>query len=210
MVKKILLGLVGIIAVLLIGLVAWAMATMPDAIHIERSVQIASPADFPFKQVNVMKNWEKWSPWYKMDPEQKMVYNEIAEGKGAAYSWDGKKTGKGTIALESVKPNEEIVIDLNFTEPFESHPDGGYKFQKEGDGTKVTWYYDEKLAFMNKVMMRMFGMDQEGMDKMLGTSFEEGLAAMKTISEEEFKASQTANVIQVPAIAPKVEEKAKK
>lgn len=200
MLQKIIFGILGLIAFAFVGLIAWATATIPDSIHIERSIQIATPADFPFQQVNVMKNWKNWSPWDKMDPAQKITYNDIAEGKGAMYSWDGEQTGVGSLALESVKPNEEIVIDLNFVAPFESHPDGGFRFQKEGEGTKLTWYYDEKPTFGGKIGMRIGGMDQAGMEAMLGKSFEEGLQSIKKIAEADYKAAQSANVIQVPTI----------
>lgn len=205
MVKKVLL-VVAVVLLAGIGYLAFKGSSMPDKLHIERSVVINAPADIVFKQVNNLKNWEKWNPWYELDPTQKLTYNDIPEGKGAMYGWEGNKNvGKGTMTIEDSRPNETVEIDLKFTEPFESNPDGGFDLSTvEGGATKVVWRYDEKINGLGtKMMYAAMGMSGNAMDEMLGKDFEKGLAKMKTISELEVPVTPQTPVLETPEPAKK-------
>ena len=164
--KKVLLVLVILIAVL--AVIGWFM---PSKIHIERSLTMKAPVESIFKQVNVVKNWEKWSPWRKMDPEMKVTYYDIAEGLGASYSWVGEKSGEGLITFSEVKNNELIITDLDFKG--EGKATGGFRFEPAAEGTKVTWYFDSEVG-MNP-FMRLFWKMGIGM---MEDSFDQGLKAM--------------------------------
>ena len=77
-VKNIGLGL--LILIILLVVVAYLL---PRHVKVERTAIIKAPAEIIFGQVNVLKNWEQLSPWHKIDPKMKLVYNEIPSGKGA-------------------------------------------------------------------------------------------------------------------------------
>ena len=62
MVKKILLGLAAILAVLVIGFVI-VVAVQPSTFRVERTATMAAPAEEIFAQVNDFHRWEDWSPW---------------------------------------------------------------------------------------------------------------------------------------------------
>lgn len=205
MIKKILL-VVAVVLVSVIGYLAFKGSSMPDKMHIERSIVINAPTEIVFGQVNSLKNWEKWSPWFERDPNQKITYNNIPEGKGALYGWDGnKEVGKGTMAIEDSRQNQLVEIDLKFTEPFEANPDGGFDFSTvEGGATKIVWRYDENVSSLGtKMIYAAMGMNEKKMDEMLGADFEKGLAKLKSVAELEVPVTPQIPVLETPQSPPK-------
>ena len=84
MIKKILLGLVAVIVVILI-----VAATRPADFRVERSLVIAAPPAALFAQVNDHHKFAAWNPFLKMDPNVKNTYSGPDAGVGAVCSWDG-------------------------------------------------------------------------------------------------------------------------
>jgi hypothetical protein len=170
MIKKILLVLVVLIAVL-----AVVVYFQPDDYAVERSAVIPAPASAVFPLVNDFQRWSAWSPWEKIDPNMKRTYSDPAAGKGARYAWVGnKEVGEGDMTITESKPNEQILINLHFIKPMEGTSLTEFKFVPEGTGTKVTWRMSGKNNFIGKAMCMVMSMD-----KMVGGQFETGLTAMK-------------------------------
>jgi hypothetical protein len=93
MLRKILLGLAAIIAVFVV-----VVALQPSEFRITRSAVIASPAPDVFAQVNDFHKWEAWSPWAKLDPAAKAVFEGPPAGKGAVFRWAGNsEVGEGSM-----------------------------------------------------------------------------------------------------------------
>src|SRR3989442_1291414 len=91
MIKKIILGLVAIIAVILI-----VAAFQSDDMNVTRSATMAAPPEAVFKGVNDFRQWDAWSPWSKLDPNMKKSLEGPAEGVGAVYRWSGNnQVGEG-------------------------------------------------------------------------------------------------------------------
>ena len=166
MIKKLLLGLVGVIAIILV-----IASFQSDDLSISRSKTIAAPPEAIFKVVNDFRQWDAWSPWAKLDPEMKKSLEGPPEGVGALYKWSGNsEVGEGSTKLIESKPNELVGMKLEFVRPFAGSSDVQFTFVPEGEGTKVTWAMQSKKPFIGKVM-GMF-MDCE---KMCGDQFIEGL-----------------------------------
>ena len=170
--KKILI--VFAILIVVLAIIGWMM---PSSMHIERSLNMKAPVASIFNQVNVMKNWENWSPWKAMDPEMKLTYNDVPSGNGASYSWEGEKSGSGKMTLKDVKENESISTDLLFEG--DQKASGGFKFEKEGEETKVTWYFDSEIG--NNPFMRLFWKMGVGM---MEETFDKGLASMSEAADK--------------------------
>jgi effector-binding domain-containing protein/uncharacterized membrane protein len=171
-IKVILLTLVILVAILAtIGFLS------PSHVHVERSITINAPAEIVHAQINDLKNWTSWSPWYKMDTAMKIEYNTVASGAGASYTWksDHKKVGNGDITITASTP-DSISTAMNFME--NGVAKGNFIFSKSDSGTKVTWAMDSDMG-MNPIG-RIFGLF---MDKMLGPDFENGLASIKEVAE---------------------------
>src|SRR5689334_17269127 len=110
MLKKVGLGLV-VVVVAFAGFVA----TRPSTFRVERSMEIAAPADAVFPFVNDFHHWDAWSPWEKLDPAMKKSFEGPSAGAGAIYSWTGNdKVGKGRMTVTDSRPNERVGIKLEF------------------------------------------------------------------------------------------------
>src|SRR5215212_575327 len=103
MIKKLLLGLVAIIAIILV-----VAAFQPDDMSVSRSATMAAPPQAVFKVVNDFRQWDAWSPWSKLDPAMKTSVETPAEGVGAVYHWSGNnEVGEGKNTLVESKPFEK-------------------------------------------------------------------------------------------------------
>jgi uncharacterized protein YndB with AHSA1/START domain len=159
------------------------IAMQPATFQITRSTKINAPPATVFAQVNDFHNWNAWSPWAKLDPNAKNTFEGPESGKGAQFHWVGNnEVGEGGMTITESQPNELILLKLQFIKPFESTCDTEFKFQPDGDGTDVTWTMSGQNNFMSKAMHLVMDID-----KMVGGQFEEGLASMKSIAEDQAK-----------------------
>ncbi|MGH8579052.1 MAG: SRPBCC family protein [Gammaproteobacteria bacterium] len=168
-----------LVIVLLVGVLIYA-ATRPDIFRVQRSTSIKAPAETIYGLINDLHRWGAWSPWEKKDPSMKRSHTGAANGKGAVYEWEGNKdVGQGRMEIATSSPPSEITIKLDFVKPFEAHNIVEFTLKPEGDSTNVTWSMQGDLPYFAKVIHLFLDMD-----KMVGTDFEVGLAAMKTVAEQ--------------------------
>ncbi|HRH65211.1 MAG TPA: SRPBCC family protein [Bacteroidia bacterium] len=174
---KILKNIVLILVFLIVALVIVGLL-MPSSRHMERSVNVSAKPETVFSYVNDLKKWNSWSPWFKMDPNSKMVFSEPAAGSGANYTWDSENAnvGKGKLTIEESIPSELVKTKIEFEGMEDSH--AYFKLEPEGESTKVTWAFDSNMG--NNPFFRLMGLM---MDKMMGKIFEDGLADLKKVSE---------------------------
>jgi hypothetical protein len=183
MIKKLLVALLIVIALLIVGVgVLLAIAsTKPDDFQVSRSTVIDAPASVVFEQVNNLKKWEAWSPWAKRDPNMKLTYSGPESGTGATYAWAGNhEVGEGKMTITDSRPNEKVDFKLEFLKPFEATNTANFTLVPESDKTKVTWAMAGKNNLVGKVIGTLMDMD-----KMIGGDFEAGLSSMKAIAEKE-------------------------
>ena len=81
------------------------------------------------------------------------------------------------MAITESRPNELILIDLEFLKPFAARNIAEFTFKPQGDQTLVTWTMSGKNKFIAKIFCSFMNMD-----KMIGKEFEKGLASMKASS----------------------------
>lgn len=166
-----------IAAAVVAGLVGF-IASRPSSFRLERSVVINTPPEKPFALVNDFHEWTKWSPFENVDADLKRTYGGTPKGVGATYDWDGKKSGVGHMEILEAPAPQKVVIKLDFIKPFEQHNTAVFSFTPNGAGTTATWTMTGPMRFMNKAMTTVMPME-----KMLGPTFEQGLAAMKAAAE---------------------------
>ena len=168
-----------IVAALIVGVLIFA-ATKPDVFRVTRSASIKASPQKVFDLINDFKAWDAWSPWEKKDPAMKRTFGATTSGKGATYAWSGdKNVGQGSMEImESVAPSK-IALKLDFLKPFEAHNTVDFTLESKGDMTNVTWTMQGPTPYFAKIMHVFINMD-----KMCGTDFEAGLAAMKAAAEK--------------------------
>ncbi len=166
------LGVVAaVLAVLVVGLVGFA-STKPDTYHVERSRTVATSPEAAYAVLSDFKRWDAWSPWSKLDPNQKVTQTGDAGTVGHSHEWAGNSdVGRGKMVISAVKAPEQIDIALSFYEPFASEARTRFLLAAEGDKTKITWAMDGDNNLMGKVM----GLFMD-MDTMIGKDFEAGLS----------------------------------
>jgi hypothetical protein len=171
MIKKLLIGLVAIVAIILV-----VAAMQPTNYRVERSAVIAASPQALFEQVNDHKKFEVWNPWSKLEPSSKTVYTGAESGVGAVASWVGEMTGKGSSTITESKPGELVRQRMDRIEPMAGVSTVDFTFAPEGDKTKVTWAMYGENNFMGKLFSLV--MDCESM---CGPEFEKGLADLAKV-----------------------------
>ncbi|NDK55478.1 SRPBCC family protein [Pontibacter fetidus] len=172
--KNIGLGLLSVLVLL-----AVFSLFISSTLRIERSVEVAAPANAAFEQVNTLRNWEQWSPWHKIDPHMLLTYSGPDGGTGASYNWFSKHpdVGDGGFKITKSEPNKLILAEMDFG------PNGvanaTYTFNQTPKGTRISWVMESDLG-MNPVgkYMGLFLLDE-----MVGKDFETGLNNIKQILE---------------------------
>lgn len=172
MIKKILIGLVAVIAIFLIF-----VATRPADFRVERSATIAAPAQVLFEQVNDHHKFAVWNPFLKLDPNVKNTYSGPDSGVGAVCAWDGNKDiGAGSSTITESKPGELVRMRMDWIRPMEGVATVDFTFKPDGDKTTVTWAMYGKNNFLGKLVSVFMDCD-----KMCGPPFEQGLADLGKI-----------------------------
>lgn len=172
MIKKLLLGLVAVIAIILV-----VASFQSDEMKVTRAAVIPAPPAAVFAVVNDFSKWMSWSPWSGLDPEMKHRLEGPTQGVGAKFHWEGNmECGAGTSNLTASKPDEYVHMRIDMTRPMEGSSEVQFTFAPEGAGTKVTWVMQGKKPFIGKIMGLFLDCE-----KMCGNDFEKGLANLAKI-----------------------------
>lgn len=174
MLKKILIGIVGMIVVLLIvGFI------LPSKFEITKSAMISTNPQNVFEEVNDLEKWNNWSYWHSLDPDMKVVYSDQKSGKGATYEWKGNsKVGEGKLQLTESNPSASISADLFFMKSAEPSK-AQYTFEPAGENTNVTISFSTDFGmnpFMRWMGVLMFPREME-------KAFDYNLNKLKEIAE---------------------------
>jgi len=173
--------LITVAAIIVLFIVIVSMR--PNDFRITRSTTINAPPVTVFAQVNDFHNWQPWSPWAKMDPACKNDFEGAPGEVGSQFLWSGNnKVGQGRMTLIETRASELIRIKLEFMKPFKATHTAEFQFQGQGTQTTVTWSMFGKNNFMAKAVTLFMNCD-----KMIGSQFEQGLAAMKVLAETSTK-----------------------
>ena len=174
MLKKILLALAALIAVILV-----VGALQSADYRVERNITVSAAPEIVFAQVNDLHLWQEFSPWARLDPAAKTTFSDPASGMGAHFAWAGNaKIGAGSMIITDSKPGRLVHFRLEFLRPFKDSAETEFVFKPVDRQTEVTWSMTGKKNFVSKVMCLFVSMD-----RMIGGDFERGLAGLKTLAE---------------------------
>lgn len=176
------MAIVGVVVVVIVAVLVFAY-TRPDTFRVERSTTIKAPPQKIFDAINDFRRWAEWSPWENIDPQLKRTYSGAASGVGAVYEWTGNsKAGTGRMEITGATSSSKIVIKLDFLKPMEARNIAEFTIEPQAEGqenaVRVTWAMFGPALFIGKLMTVFISMD-----KMVGGSFEQGLANLRRISE---------------------------
>ncbi len=156
------------------------VSLQPNTFRIARSAVIDAPPERVYPQINDLHNWERWSPWAKLDPAQVVTFDGSPLGAGAIMSWSGNsKVGVGKMKIAESSQNERIRLKLQFIKPMKAIHDVQFDLKALDDTrTEVVWTMSGRNEFMAKAMHAFMNMD-----KAIGGQFEQGLANLKALVE---------------------------
>jgi uncharacterized protein YndB with AHSA1/START domain len=169
---RIVLGVVVLVVVLAaVGLL------LPSQYKVQRSLDIAAPADKVYALIVDPREWKRWTVWNRRDPAMKMEYSGPPSGGGAKWSWQSASEGSGSMEFTDARPAERIAYRLSFPE-FGMQSNGVLSIAPAGGGVRVTWTNEGDLG--SSPVNRWFGLM---MDRMVGPDFEGGLVNLKRLAE---------------------------
>ncbi|MCA0157354.1 SRPBCC family protein [Tsukamurella sp. M9C] len=149
------------------------------AFTVERSTDIAAPADTVYGLIADFHEWRLWSPWEGLDPQLHREYTGPSSGTGASYAWKGnRKAGAGRMTISAVDPGSSVDVDLEFIKPMSSNNHVRFDIVPSTDGVEVTWTMTGETSGLFSLLGRIVPMD-----KFAGKDFEKGLAALKARAE---------------------------
>ncbi|MBP7141701.1 MAG: SRPBCC family protein [Opitutaceae bacterium] len=173
MLKKILIGLAAILAVILI-----VAAFQPADFRVERSAKLDAPVDSLFANVNDHHKFALWNPWMELDPNVKNTFSGPDSGIGSACSWEGNSSvGAGTSTIVESRPNELVRMRMDWRKPMEGTPTVDFTFKPDGGHTVVTWAMYGKNNYIGKLVGLFIDCEE-----MCGPQFEKGLAKLGVVA----------------------------
>jgi carbon monoxide dehydrogenase subunit G len=165
-----------VLAVLAVGVAGFLgyVASKPDTFRIERSIEIHASPEAVVGKVNDLHEFNRWNPFALAEKTNQIEYRGPASGVGSSFSWQGEKSGNGTMTILESSP-AQVVMRLEFRKPYVADNRALFSFVPNGAETRMTWAMTGRYVFLHKLMGTVFNMD-----KMVGGEFDKGLATLKS------------------------------
>ena len=172
--KKLLLGLIGLIA--LIILAGWLL---PAKQSLERNIVVRGKPEEVFKLVATLKRWPDWTAWTtNRFPDMTLRFEGAESGVGAKMIAAGKSSGDGIVKIVEADPASDIAYTLDFNHGMQLFT-GSIRYTNTPDGLRVTWTLDADLGV--NPLKRWAGL---AMGSLMGGDMDHGLAKLKIQVEE--------------------------
>jgi hypothetical protein len=169
------IGIAGGAMVLLLVLIAFFL---PGNYEVKRETRINRPASVVFEEVSDFHNYLQWNPWSQEDMTSKHIITGALGMPGSKWTWEGKKTGKGSMTLLELSKPDWIINKLVFEYPHQMESLDLWFFREEEGVTHVEWINSGELGYPLGRWLGLF------MDRFLGNKFEEGLDNLKHRCEQ--------------------------
>jgi hypothetical protein len=169
---------IGLIVVAFLALFVVLGWIGPADYSVTRTIQIKAPIEVVVEQTSKFQNWSAWSPWAAADPKAKYTIENDTQEVGAKISWNGEVAGKGAMKITEIIPNQKMVYELTFIEPWGVSSIGGFNYTQKEGGIQLEWYDKGEIPFTQRPMMLFMDFEE-----MMGPMFENGLVNIKKICE---------------------------
>jgi hypothetical protein len=115
----ILLGIIGIIALLLI-----IALFLKKEHYVNREIVINAPRQKVFDFLKLLKNQDKFNKWAKADPDRKWEYKGTDGTVGFIITWNGNKNvGEGEKEIMNIVEGKRIETQIRFVRPMKTIAD---------------------------------------------------------------------------------------
>jgi uncharacterized protein YxeA len=168
MLKKILIGLVVIIVILVV-----VGFLLPTEYEVSRYIMIDAKPSKIHDHVGDLRSWEEWQTWKDEDPSIEITFGKKTTGVGARQTWTGKE-GEGELVFTSSDSKRGVGYDMSFQQGRYTST-GSIQYEEKGKSTRVTWTMsgDWPVPVVGGYMVLLF-------TPMIGESFEKSLSNLKS------------------------------
>ena len=180
-----------VIRIIVVLLVAVAVAVgaaylLPRTVEVARSTVIEASPQTIFPLVNDLQAAQRWSPWLTKGAEVDLAYQGPEAGEGQVLTWHSEDAaiGSGTQTIVESVEGELVRTSLDFGD--NGTGEAQIRLDPQGEATEVTWSLDADMG--NNPIGRYMGLM---MDDWIGPDYEEGLALLKDLAENEAAAQAT-------------------
>ena len=174
MLKRILFGLIAVVAILVGG-----AYLLPETVTVSRSIETTAPPAKVYAIVSSFKRGSEWSPWAAKDPKMQQTFSGPEQGVGAKFAWksDNPEVGSGNQEIVVAEPDKRVESNLEMDGM--GRMKSAFVLEPSGTGTKITWNFVSPPA--GDPVSRWFGLFLDGM---VGPDFEKGLVNLKALAEK--------------------------
>ncbi len=170
------LKFIGFVLLFLVVVALVLPLIMPDHAETSQHISIRAKAQTAFRQVNSLKNWQKWSPFELGDTNMVSSYEGPEQGVGSKHVWTSKTMGDGSMVIISSQPYKMIQSELDFGSSGKALDE--WTFTPKGDSVVVSWSL--KVSELSYPFGKYFGFFLESLMKPMQ---EKGLQKLKEVVE---------------------------
>lgn len=155
---------------------------LPTSQKIERSEVINAPAKTIYQQLVKLENFNKFSAWSQQDSAAVYTIKGTDGTVGAYSSWTGSPeiSGEGKIEITALEQDRKVEHKLHFTQPKEGNASSVFTLNENNGLTTVTWSFEMATPRPWNIFNLFYSMD-----KQMGKDFEQGLASLKSLIEQQ-------------------------
>lgn len=155
---------------------------LPTSQKIERSEVINAPAKTIYQQLVKLENFNKFSAWSQQDSAAIYTLKGTDGTVGAYSSWTGSPeiSGEGKIEITALEQDRKVEHKLHFTQPKEGNASSVFTLNENNGLTTVTWSFEMATPRPWNIFNLFYSMD-----KQMGKDFEQGLASLKSLIEQQ-------------------------
>lgn len=143
---------------------------------VEKRIAVQAGAKEVSEQINNLRNWKHWSPWYVLDTNTERIFSSHPEGEGATMEWISAIVGKGKMTLVEARENR-YYFNLEFFKPFKGKAQTDFVLEEREGITEITWTLHGEIPFF------MFFMKND-IVAMNENDYERGLLMLKEVVEK--------------------------
>ncbi|MGI9318974.1 MAG: SRPBCC family protein, partial [bacterium] len=89
---------------------------LPSSTSVSRSIEISTSPDKLFAYINDFRQFNRWSPWYGIDPDANYAFEGPAIGEGSKMIWSSEHPNVGSGSQEIIKSeaDRQVMTQLEF------------------------------------------------------------------------------------------------
>lgn len=153
---------------------------MSAPFSVSRTLRIAAPPTVVWPHIARLRDWERWSPWERLDPRVERDYSGPDEGVGARSRWRGnRRAGRGEIEIVEADPPHELVARICFERPRRTTSTTTLTLTPHDGLTEVDWAMTGEMNLATRIVGRL-----RPLDRLVGRDFECGLENLRRVVED--------------------------